>query len=145
MDVKPVEHGRQVHRVARQLGLIPSDILDFRAKSHPLGMPESVRQLLDNALDDTRFGPESSTGAVERALADRYGAPAASVLVSNGAAAAIDLALRAMAPNRVWIMAAAFNKAVWRGRLTVVSPLLQRLDCTPPGIADTSAPGRATR
>ncbi|NMP23695.1 pyridoxal phosphate-dependent aminotransferase [Sulfobacillus harzensis] len=146
MDVKPAVHGGQVHTVARALGLPLSNVLDFSANINPLGPPESVRQALMNALDDIRFYPDATQAEAKHVIADRHGVFNDNVLISNGATEAIDLALRALSPNRVWILEPAFSEyraAAQRNRLPVVSVPLERPDFVPPWgrLAEEMRPG----
>lgn len=128
-------HGGQVHRAARELGVPLSDILDFSANINPLGPPRSVRRALEKALDDIRCYPDASHTEAKRVIANRYGVPEDSVLVSNGATEAIDLVLRALLPSRVWILEPAFSEyraaAQWN-RLPIASLPLQRPEFGPP-------------
>lgn len=135
MDVRPAEHGGQVHWVSRQTGRAFSEILDFSANINPLGPPASVKAALVQALDDIRFYPDSSHYRVKYAIAERYGISVKSILVSNGATEAIDLTLRSLHPQRVMIMEPAFSEyraAAHRHHLALIALPLLRPDFTPP-------------
>ncbi len=146
MDVRPAEHGGQVHWASRQTGRTLSEILDFSANINPLGPPASVKAALTEALDDIRFYPDSSHYRVKRAVAERYGISVESVLVSNGATEAIDLALRSLHPQRVIILEPAFSEyraAAHRHHLAWIALPLLRPDFTPPWdlLEDTARSG----
>lgn len=135
MDAKPVEHGGQVYRVARELGLPLEDILDFSANINPLGPPSSVRRALLEALDDVRFYPDATHDVAKRAIADRDGVARETVLIGNGATEIIDMVCRYVAPRRIWIMEPAFGEyraAAQRNRVPVVSVQLLPPSFDPP-------------
>lgn len=134
MAINPAYHGGQVHRMARELGVSVSDIVDFSANINPLGPPRLVQQALAGALDDIRFYPDADQHQAKQAIGHRHGLTEATVLITNGATEAIDLVLRVFAPTRVYILDPAFSEyraAAHRNRILVAAMPLKRPDFTP--------------
>ena len=49
MDMK--QHGGNIYKKAKELGIRPEEILDFSANINPLGLPPHVRKAMEEAID----------------------------------------------------------------------------------------------
>lgn len=135
MDGNSANHGGQIHRASRELGVPTSHIVDFSANINPLGPPETVRRALVQALEDIWFYPDANQAETKHVIAERHQVPEGNVFISNGATEAIDLVLRAWNPTRVWILEPAFSEyraAAQRNRLAIESVPLGCPDFTVP-------------
>lgn len=74
-------------------GRAPGQWLDFSANLRPEGPPEWVMQVMEKALKDARYYPDSAMKAARLGLAEWLGVPQSHVLPTAGGIAAIDLIL----------------------------------------------------
>lgn len=90
------DHGGNLLRAAARYGLPPEEFIDFSASLNPLGPPPGVIERLRARLGAgaARY-PDPDATAARAALAARLGVPREAVLVTNGGAEAIHLAVRA--------------------------------------------------
>jgi len=108
--MKRSEHGGDVFRVARELGVSPSAILDFSASINPLGMPPGVRQAALAALEQSTHYPELDAASLTEALAAHLGLPAANILPGSGSTELLYHAARVLRPRRVLLVTPAFSE-----------------------------------
>lgn len=108
--MKRSEHGGDVLRVARELGVPPSAILDFSASINPLGMPPGVRQAALAALEQSTHYPELDAASLTEALAAHLGLPAANILPGSGSTELLYHAARVLRPRRVLLVTPAFSE-----------------------------------
>lgn len=117
-----IPHGGRVFRLAQALGVAPETILDFSASINPYGPPQSVRDAIISRIDRIRWYPDADASPMRNDIASRHRVPRESVLVTNGASEAIDLAIGALGARRVWVLNPAFSEygeAARRHRLSV--------------------------
>lgn len=104
-------HGGRVHASARELGLEAGSILDFSANLNPLGPPPSVVEALRQAIPSALGAyPDADAPLLRRALCLRHGASDGHLVLGNGGAALLLLALRALAPRRVLLPEPCFRE-----------------------------------
>jgi threonine-phosphate decarboxylase len=108
--MKRFTHGGDVFRVARELGLPPSAILDFSASINPLGMPQGVRQAALTALEQSVYYPEPDAASLAAAIADYLGLPVANLLPGSGSTELIYHFSRVLRPRRVLLVTPAFSE-----------------------------------
>jgi len=80
-----VEHGGEVLRIAKNLGLNPKEILDFSSNTNPLGPPNSLLESINKAMDLLSFYPDEDYLDFRRALSDYLGVSFKEVIEANGA------------------------------------------------------------
>ncbi len=97
--------------MAREMGVDPCAILDFSANLNPLGPPASVVEALRGAIPSALEAyPDSEAPSLRRRLCERHGAQDANLVVGNGGAALLQLALRALAPRRILLPEPCFRE-----------------------------------
>lgn len=79
-----VSHGGNVYHAARLLSRAPSDLCDFSASINPLGVPSTVRRILQTAIGTVQHYPDSQGFALVRAIAERHGISSENVVLGNG-------------------------------------------------------------
>ncbi|WAH36147.1 pyridoxal phosphate-dependent aminotransferase [Alicyclobacillus dauci] len=104
-------HGGRIYEYAERMGVAPNDILDFSANINPLGPPDSVMAAIHDALHGVVHYPDSRHQTLKQVLAASFGIenPHA-IFVGNGASEVIDLTIRAVSPNRVFVFEPAFSE-----------------------------------
>ncbi len=96
-DVAICQHGGIDYAEIEMLGIAPQDILDFSANLNPFGPPPGVMEALRDMLaarlsEPISHYPDSEAGDLRRALAEKLGIKAESILVSSGSTELIRLA-----------------------------------------------------
>jgi len=108
--MKRFAHGGNVFQMARELGLAPSEILDFSASINPLGMPAGVRQAALGALEQAVHYPEIDAASLTAALAAHLGLPAANLLPGSGSTELLYMVPRVLRPRRALLVTPAFSE-----------------------------------
>ncbi|MDD2542547.1 MAG: aminotransferase class I/II-fold pyridoxal phosphate-dependent enzyme, partial [Desulfuromonadaceae bacterium] len=78
------DHGGNIFTVARTLGVVPDQILDFSASINPLGMSSLVRKALICSLDSLVHYPDTSHKELKQTLARFHGLSPAHFTIANG-------------------------------------------------------------
>lgn len=82
--------------------------LDFSVNINPLGMPESVRQALRDAVEDCTCYPDERQEALRAAIGAWEGVPADWILCGNGASELFPAIVRGLRPKRILIPVPSF-------------------------------------
>jgi threonine-phosphate decarboxylase len=109
---RPV-HGGDVDAIGKMYGLRPEEILDFSANINPAGPPQRVLSRLAEAVTDIRsFAqyPEPDCRSLRIDFAEYAGVEPSNVVVANGTAALIEIALRTAKPKRCLLPVPAFSE-----------------------------------
>ena len=77
-------HGGNILTVARNLGIAPTDIIDFSASINPLGLSPKVKDAIIGAIDGLIHYPDSSHLELKQALADHHGVATDNIVLANG-------------------------------------------------------------
>jgi threonine-phosphate decarboxylase len=91
-------HGGDVWSAEEIYGRPREAFLDYSSNMNPWGPPPVVKDLLINSWQDIIRYPDPAVRELRQKLAATYGIPAESILVGNGAAELIDLAVRVIKP-----------------------------------------------
>ncbi|MBZ0158260.1 MAG: threonine-phosphate decarboxylase CobD [Alphaproteobacteria bacterium] len=103
-------HGGNIYRVAEQLGIEESEIIDFSASINPLGVPKSVMSDMRDAMKQLCHYPDPDTKQLRLWLAKHMDLNPHSLLCGNGSTELIYLIVRALRPERVLIPAPSFSE-----------------------------------
>jgi threonine-phosphate decarboxylase len=106
----PFEHGGNVFAVARDLGIPPSEILDFSANINPLGPAPGVRDALQDAFGSLVHYPDSGCTGLREAVAVSHGVKPSNICMANGSTEMIYLLPRLAAGKRALIIAPSFSE-----------------------------------
>lgn len=103
-------HGGDLATAEERFGLPADSFLDYSSNMNPLGPPGAVRELLGRYLDEITKYPDPVSRKLRGKLAAKHGVAESSILVGNGAAELIDLAVRTLNPSRMAIAAPCFGE-----------------------------------
>ncbi len=103
-------HGGRIFQFAREFAHDVNSVRDFSANINPFGPPPFVVRAIEAALPLVRHYPDPSHEAVKEALSDRLSVPRDRIVCGNGAVEVMELVLRAIAPQRVYILEPAFSE-----------------------------------
>jgi threonine-phosphate decarboxylase len=117
-------HGGDIWTAAELYGVDKNAFLDFSSNMNPLGPPEVAGGIIQEEWkrELSRY-PDPDCRELRAKIADVYGIPAECVLVGNGAAELIDLAVRVLKPAKVGLLRPCFleyAKAAERAEASVV-------------------------
>lgn len=101
-------HGGNVFAVARALGIVPEEIVDFSASINPLGPPAGLKPAVLAALDRAVHYPDDEALDLKVALADHHGVSPDHITVANGSTELIHLLPRLFPPGRALIVSPPF-------------------------------------
>jgi threonine-phosphate decarboxylase len=105
------DHGGNIFDVARSLGVLPDDILDFSASINPLGPAPGVRDALLDTFGSLVHYPDSHCTGLREALAHGHGVKPSNICVANGSTELIYLLPRLAAKKkRALVIAPSFSE-----------------------------------
>ncbi|CEH27754.1 threonine-phosphate decarboxylase [Aneurinibacillus migulanus] len=101
-------HGGDLLTASTLFDVEPEQLLDFSANINPLGPPEGVLEAIVHAKNSIGHYPDPAHRRLLCALAKKYDVPEEALLVGNGAAECMALALLALAPATVGVIYPSF-------------------------------------
>ncbi|MCZ8519378.1 MULTISPECIES: cobyric acid synthase [Paenibacillus] len=91
-------HGGDLETAAETYGLAPEDFLDYSSNMNPFGPPQAVGDILRSRWKEAAAYPDPAVRELRRRLSAKHGVAPECILVGNGAAELIDLAVRVLRP-----------------------------------------------
>lgn len=110
-------HGGDIYRMADELGVPESRILDFSASINPLGMPGSAKAEVLKHVRSLHHYPDPDAGEFRHAVSLRFGLDPERVIAGNGSTELIYLVPRALRPGLVLVCRPAFSEYERASRL----------------------------
>ncbi|MCI3919591.1 threonine-phosphate decarboxylase CobD [Paenibacillus sp. TRM 82003] len=101
-------HGGDLETASALYGRPAESFVDFSSNMNPWGPPEGAKAAMLRAWDRIEAYPDPAARRLRGALAAKHGVPPEAIWVGNGAAEAIDLALRAIRPAVAAVAAPGF-------------------------------------
>ena len=93
--IAPYQAGKPISEVAREFGLDEAKIVKLASNENPLGMPESARRAMQDAVAEIGRYPDANGFALKAAISARYGVPQDWITLGNGSNDILELAARA--------------------------------------------------
>ncbi|MCU6796317.1 cobyric acid synthase [Paenibacillus sp. WQ 127069] len=103
-------HGGDLWTAAETFSKTKDQFLDYSSNMNPLGPPAVVEQILRDHWRDMAAYPDPAVRELRGKLAERYKIPVESILVGNGAAELIDLAVRVLQPAVMAVARPSFSE-----------------------------------
>lgn len=106
-------HGGNLEQIAAAYGFAPDELIDFSSNVNPAGpSPRVVSRLLQLTKDARALAryPEPDCSSLARAIAAHLHMDPKCVIVANGSAALLDVALRGLRPKRCLLPIPAFSE-----------------------------------
>lgn len=110
MQLERYGHGGDLLTAEDTYGIPADEWLDFSSNMNPWGPPESVGDLLRERWRDIVRYPDPAVRRLRAKLSDVYGVPTDSILVGNGAAELIELAMRWLRPAETLLARPSFSE-----------------------------------
>ncbi len=104
------EHGGNIYKLAEELGIPESKLVDFSASINPLGISDKVKGVINKELNGLVNYPDPDTKILRGKLSQRLDVPAETIICGNGSTELIYLVPRALKPAKVLIPAPTFSE-----------------------------------
>ncbi|SOY57905.1 HISTIDINOL-PHOSPHATE AMINOTRANSFERASE [Cupriavidus taiwanensis] len=111
--ISPYMAGKPIAEVAREFGLDEAGIVKLASNENPLGMPESARLAVAEAVSELGRYPDANGFALKGALSARFGVPADWLTLGNGSNDILELAAHALVEPGQSIVYAEYSFAVY--------------------------------
>lgn len=108
--INSLEHGGNIHRAARELGMEVDKIKDFSASINPLGISSSVRDVITGEIETLVNYPDTDTWKLRSVIAGHHDIDPGTIICGNGSTELIYLIPRAIKPDKVLIPAPTFSE-----------------------------------
>lgn len=104
------EHGGNVYAMMRKSGKDLDDFLDYSANINPLGLAQSVRQVIIQSIDQIVHYPDVEAAALKSAISKVYSVAPEMITPGNGAVEMLYVLCNVVRPGKVLITAPAFSE-----------------------------------
>ncbi|QDZ28730.1 histidinol-phosphate transaminase [Noviherbaspirillum sp. UKPF54] len=111
--IAPYQGGKPIAEVAREFGLDESKIVKLASNENPLGMPESARQAMLEAVADIGRYPDANGFELKQAIAAKYGVPQEWITLGNGSNDILELAAHAFVQPGQSVIYSQYSFAVY--------------------------------
>lgn len=103
-----VKHGGNLQEISEIYQIDKKSLIDFSANINPLGIPEGVKRILQQGIDELVHYPDIRYRALKETIADFHHILPEQVYASNGAAEAIFMLGRVLKINKLLLLAPTF-------------------------------------
>jgi threonine-phosphate decarboxylase len=103
-------HGRDIYRLAEELGISERKILDFSSSVNPLGVSKKIKAEIRKHLKYLHNYPDPRARRLRKRLAQYYGIDPGMILCGNGSTELIYLVARALRLQNVLMPAPTFSE-----------------------------------
>ncbi|MFD0959595.1 threonine-phosphate decarboxylase CobD [Paenibacillus chungangensis] len=103
-------HGGDLTTAAEAFGRESAQFLDFSSNMNPLGPPEYVGDIVQQYIQRIQVYPDPASRKLKELLSNLHGIDEKCLLIGNGAAELIDLAVRAIAPEAAAVVSPCFSE-----------------------------------
>lgn len=111
--IAPYQAGKPIAEVAREFGLAESQIIKLASNENPLGMPESARLAMQQAMADIGRYPDANGFDLKAAISVRYHVRPDWITLGNGSNDILELAAHAFVQARQSVIYAQYSFLVY--------------------------------
>lgn len=99
-SIAPYQPGKPIAELAREMGLVPSQIIKLASNENPLGVGPKAYAAMQDALEDIARYPDGNCFALRDAVGTRFSVKPDQLVFGNGSNDILELAARAyLAPG----------------------------------------------
>lgn len=104
--IAPYQAGKPIEELAREFNLDAAAIIKLASNENPLGMPESAKRAMAEAVHELGRYPDSNGFALKAALSEKFAVPSEWLTLGNGSNDILELAASALlGPGRSCVYA----------------------------------------
>jgi histidinol-phosphate aminotransferase len=111
--IAPYQAGKPISEVAREFGLDEAKIVKLASNENPLGMAESAKKAMLDAVADIGRYPDANGFELKQAITEKYGVPQDWVTLGNGSNDILELAAHALVQPQQSVVFAQYSFAVY--------------------------------
>lgn len=111
--IAPYQGGKPISEVAREFGLDENKIVKLASNENPLGIPESAKQAMRDALADLARYPDGNGFALKAAISAKFDVPQEWITLGNGSNDILELAARALVQPGQSVVFSQYSFAVY--------------------------------
>lgn len=111
--IAPYQGGKPIAEVAREFGLDEEKIVKLASNENPLGMPESAKQAMLEAMADLGRYPDANGFELKQAITAKYGVPQDWITLGNGSNDILELAAHAFVQPGQSVVYSQYSFAVY--------------------------------
>ncbi|ASU39995.1 histidinol-phosphate transaminase [Herbaspirillum sp. meg3] len=109
----PYQAGKPIAEVAREFGLEESKIIKLASNENPLGMPESAKLAMQQAVADIGRYPDANGFDLKAAISAKYNVPQDWITLGNGSNDILELAAHAFVQPKQSVIYAQYGFLVY--------------------------------
>lgn len=88
----PYQTGKPIAEVAREYGFDPANIVKLASNENPLGMPDSAKKAIIDAIAEISRYPDANGFCLKQAISNKYNLPRDWITLGNGSNDILELA-----------------------------------------------------
>ncbi len=111
--IAPYQGGKPISEVAREFGLDEASIVKLASNENPLGMPESARQAMIEAMSDLGRYPDANGFALKAVIGTKHDVAQEWITLGNGSNDILELAAHAFVEPGQEVIYAQYSFAVY--------------------------------
>jgi histidinol-phosphate aminotransferase len=111
--IAPYQGGKPIAEVAREFGLDEAKIVKLASNENPLGMPDSAKQAMMQAMAELARYPDANGFDLKAAIKAKYDVPADWITLGNGSNDILELAAHALVQPGQSVVYAQYSFAVY--------------------------------
>lgn len=112
-SLAPYQAGKPIAEVAREFGLDESKIIKLASNENPLGMPESARLAMQQAIAEIGRYPDANGFDLKAAISAKYNVPQDWITLGNGSNDILELAAHAFVQPQQSVVYAQYGFLVY--------------------------------
>jgi histidinol-phosphate aminotransferase len=94
-EIAPYQGGKPISELAREMGLVETDIVKLASNENPLGISPKAQMAIDDAIADIARYPDGNSFALKDAVSKKFGVAQNQIVFGNGSNDILELAARA--------------------------------------------------
>ncbi|HEX2531229.1 MAG TPA: histidinol-phosphate transaminase [Burkholderiaceae bacterium] len=111
--IAPYQGGKPISEVAREFGLDAEKIIKLASNENPLGMPESAKQAMLQAMTEIGRYPDANGYDLKAVITSKYDVPQDWITLGNGSNDILELAAHALVQPGQSVIYAQYSFAVY--------------------------------
>ncbi|MDK2125996.1 histidinol-phosphate transaminase [Parachitinimonas caeni] len=111
--IAPYQGGKPISELAREMGLEESSIVKLASNENPVGLSPKARAAMLQAMDELTRYPDGNGFELKAKIAQKFGVPAAGIVLGNGSNDILELAARTFLTADDSVVYAQYSFAVY--------------------------------